>query len=123
MNAPDIVVAGLGAHGAALVHELARRGASVLGLDMHTPPHEYGSTTGRTRITREAYYAAPSYVPLVQRARELWAELEELTGTVLYRPTGGLMAGPHDGELIQGALASATRHGLPHELLDSDGIR
>lgn len=123
MNAPDIVVAGLGAHGAALVHELARRGVSVLGLDMHTPPHEHGSTTGRTRITREAYYEAPLYVPLVQRAQELWSELQELTGTVLYRPTGGLMTGPPDGELVQGALASAQLHGLRHEVLDADGIR
>ena len=123
MNAPDIAVAGLGAHGAALVHELARRGASVLGLDMHTPPHPRGSTTGRTRITREAYYENPLYVPLVQRAGEIWAELEELTGTVLYRPTGGLMAGPPDGELVRGALESARLHGLAHELLDADGIR
>lgn len=117
------MVAGLGAHGAALVHELARRGVAVLGLDMHTPPHEYGSTTGRTRITRQAYYEDPLYVPLVQRAGELWAELEELTGTLLYRQTGGLMAGQADGELVRGCLASAERHGLPHELLDADGIR
>lgn len=123
MRAPDVVVAGLGAHGAALVHELARRGVSVLGLDMHTPPHEYGSTTGRTRITRQAYYEDPLYVPLVQRAGELWAELEELTGTVLYRQTGGLMAGRADCELVRGCLASAERHGLPHEVLDADGIR
>lgn len=123
MNAPDIVVAGLGVHGASLVHELARRGASVLGIDMHTPPHEHGSTTGRTRITREAYYEDPLYVPLVQRARELWSELEELTGTVLYRPTGGLMTGAPDGELVRGTLASVRMHGLTHELLDADAIR
>ncbi|HSJ31797.1 MAG TPA: N-methyl-L-tryptophan oxidase [Longimicrobiales bacterium] len=123
MRAPDVVVAGLGAHGAALVHELARRGVSVLGLDMHTPPHEYGSTTGRTRITRQAYYEDPLYVPLVQRAGELWAEIEELTGTVLYRQTGGLMAGRADCELVRGCLASAERHGLPHEVLGADGIR
>ena len=123
MNAPDIVVAGLGVHGAALVHELARRGASVLGLDMHTPPHEHGSTTGRTRITREAYYENPLYVPLVQRAGELWAELEELTGTVLHRQTGGLMTGRPDGELVRGTLASVRFHELAHELLDAEGIR
>ncbi|MBR9990215.1 MAG: N-methyl-L-tryptophan oxidase [Gemmatimonadetes bacterium] len=123
MNTPDIVVAGLGAHGASLVHELALRGASVLGLDMLTPPHGQGSTTGRTRITREAYYEDPLYVPLVQRAGELWTELEELTGAVLVRRTGGLMAGMPQSELVLGSLASARQHGLPHELLDGDGIR
>jgi sarcosine oxidase len=123
MNSPDIVVVGLGAHGTSLVHELARRGASVLGLDMLTPPHDYGSTTGRTRIIREAYYEGPHFVPLVQRATELWSELEELTGRVLHRRTGGLMAGAPESELVRGSLASAKLYGLPHELLDADGIR
>jgi sarcosine oxidase len=123
MGAPDVVVVGLGAHGASLVHELARRGVSVMGLDMYTPPHEHGSTTGRTRIIREAYYEDPLYVPLVQRASDLWAELEELTGTVLHRRTGGLMTGGPDGEVVPGTLASAKAHELPHELLDADGIR
>lgn len=123
MNEPDVIVVGLGVHGAALVHELARQGAVVTGLDSSTPPHANGSTTGRTRITREAYYEDPAYVPLVQRAGELWTELEELTGTVLFRLTGGLMAGPEAGELVRGALASAVEHGLPHEQLDEHGIR
>jgi sarcosine oxidase len=123
MNAPDVAIVGLGVHGAALAHELARRGVSVVGLDAFSPPHDRGSTTGRTRITREAYYEDPLYVPLVQRASELWAELEELTGTVLFRRTGGLMAGPESGELVQGAAASARLHDLPHEILDATAIR
>jgi sarcosine oxidase len=86
-------------------------------------PNDGGSTTGRTRITREAYYEHPSYVPIVQRANELWLELEELTGTVLFRRTGGLMVGPPDGVLVRGTLASVRTHDLPHELLDAAGIR
>jgi sarcosine oxidase len=123
MNTFDVLVVGLGAHGTALVHELAQRGVSVLGIDSRTPPHGSGSTTGRTRITREAYYEHPLYVPLVQRAHELWAGIEELTGVVLLRPTGGLMVGDAAGPLITGTLASCTQHGLDHELLDSAAIR
>ena len=119
----DVAVIGLGVHGAATVHELARRGLRVCGLDTHSPPHEHGSSNGRTRIIREAYYEHPRYVPLVQRAFELWAELEELTGTVLYRCTGGISAGPADGELVRGALASAREHELDHELLDPNTLR
>jgi sarcosine oxidase len=117
------VVVGLGAHGAAATYELARHGAAVLGVDRHTPPHDLGSTHGRSRIIREAYFEHPLYVPLVQRAFELWTELEELTGATLYRPTGGLMVGPADGALVRGALESARTHRLEHELLDADGIR
>jgi sarcosine oxidase len=123
VTAADVIVVGLGVHGSALAFELARRGVGVIGVDAHAPPHPWGSTTGRTRITREAYYEHPAYVPLVQRAHEIWAELEELTGTVLLRRTGGLMCGAPDGELIRGTLASCGAHDLAHEVLDDSAIR
>jgi sarcosine oxidase len=119
----DIIVVGLGAMGAALCHELARRGVAVVGVDSHSPPHGLGSSHGRTRIIREAYFEHPLYVPLVQRAYELWSEIEELTGTVLYRRTGGLMVGPAAGVLVQGSLRSARDHGLEHEELSAGEIR
>jgi sarcosine oxidase len=119
----DFAVVGLGAAGSAICLELARRGADVVGMDRFAPPHGRGSSHGRTRIIREAYFEHPLYVPLVQRAMELWTELEELTGTVLYRQTGGLMIGPPEGVLVRGALESARQHGLEHELLEGDGVR
>lgn len=122
-NRTEYLVLGLGAAGAAVCHELARRGADVTGVDRFAPPHGLGSTHGRTRIVREAYFEHHLYVPLVQRASELWAELEELTGVVLHRRTGGLMVGPSDGVLVTGTLASVRAHGLEHELLDADAIR
>jgi sarcosine oxidase len=120
---PEFVIVGLGAMGAAVGCELARRGAAVVGIDRFAPPHGHGSTHGRTRIIREAYFEHPHYVPLVQRAYELWAELEELSGTVLYRRTGGVMVGPPDGVLVRGTLASARMHGLEHEELTADALR
>ncbi|CAN5734911.1 N-methyl-L-tryptophan oxidase [soil metagenome] len=122
-KSPDVAVIGLGGMGAAITYELARRGAAVLGIDSHEPPHDRGSTHGRSRIIREAYFEHPLYVPLVQRAYELWSELEELTGVVIQRRTGGLNIGPRDGALVRGALASALTHDLEHELLDAEGIR
>ena len=71
----DVIVVGLGAMGSAAAYHLALRGKSVLGLDRFQPPHRFGSSHGLTRIIREAYFEHPSYVPLVQRAYELWAEL------------------------------------------------
>lgn len=119
----DVIVTGLGAMGSAAARELARRGLRVLALDRYAPPHAHGSTHGRTRIIREAYFEDPAYVPLVQRAGLLWEELERDVGERLFVRTGGLMIGPEDGELVRGARVSAERHGLPHEVLTAAEVR
>ena len=119
----DVVVVGLGAMGSATAYHLASRGVSVLGLDRFQPPHNFGSSHGRTRIIREAYFEDPAYVPLLQRAYELWADLEKKSGRKLLLQTGGLMLGPGDGVLVSGARRSAEQHGLKHELLSSAQIR
>jgi sarcosine oxidase len=119
----DVIVAGLGAMGSMASLALARRGRKVIGLDARHPPHTLGSSHGRSRIIREAYYESPAYVPLVQRAYQGWAALERDSGQALFRRTGGLMIGPPDGTLVRGARESAERHRLPFELLESDAIR
>jgi len=119
----DVIVAGLGAMGSAAACHLARRGALVLGLDRFTPPHASGSSSGKSRIIREAYFEHPAYVPLVRRAYELWRALERDSGRELLRETGGLMIGPPDGALVSGALLSARTHDLPHEILDAAELR
>ncbi len=119
----DVVVAGLGAIGSAALAELAARGKRVLGIDRFAPPHDLGSSHGRSRIIREAYFEDPRYVPLVQRAYERWAELERESGRTLWLRTGGLMIGPRGGALVAGALRSAETHGLPHETLSAERAR
>ena len=119
MKRYDVIVAGLGAMGSAAACHLSRRGASVLGLDRFAPPHASGSSSGKSRIIREAYFEHPAYVPLVQRAYELWRELERDSGRVLLRETGGLMIGPPGGSLVSGALLSARTHHLPHQVLET----
>src|SRR6266571_3650807 len=118
-NDYDVIVAGLGAMGSAAAYHLARSGKRVLGLDRFQPPHSFGSSHGSTRIIREAYFEHPSYVPLVQRAYDLWGGLERKSGRRLLIPTGGLMIGPPEGALVKGALRSAEQHHLRHELLSS----
>jgi len=119
----DVIVIGLGAMGSATAYHLAKRGARVLGLDRFVPPHAWGSSHGESRIIREAYFEHPLYVPLVQRAYELWHELAQETSESLFLQTGGLMIGPPEGELVRGALLSARTHDLPHELLEAGAIR
>jgi len=115
----DAIVVGLGAMGSATAFHLARRGARVLGLDRFAPPHPWGSSHGRSRIIREAYFESPVYVPLVQRAYWLWRELEQLSGKTIFMQTGGLMFGPRDGTVVPGALESARYHALPHQELSA----
>lgn len=118
----DAVIVGLGAAGSAVAEVLARRGLRVLGLDRHRPPHALGSTHGETRMIREAYFEAPFYVPLVQRAFDAWEGLERRSGRHLLHRTGGLMIGIPDGTLVTGSRASARAHDLPYEELEATEI-
>ena len=115
----DVIVVGLGAMGSATLFHLARRGVRTLGLEQFDPGHSMGSSHGESRIIRETYFEHPLYVPLVQRAHELWRELEGVSGKSLMKIVGGLMIGPRDGMVVSGTLRSAREHGLPHEVLDA----
>src|ERR1700716_3787334 len=99
----DVIVVGLGAMGSATLYELARRGKRVLGLEAFGPGHQLGSSHGESRVIRLAYYEHPNYVPLLERAYELWAELEQRSGAELLHITGGLMIGVPETELVSGA--------------------
>lgn len=113
----DAIVVGLGAMGSATLFHLARHRLRVLGLEQYSPGHTLGSSHGDSRIIRETYFEHPLYVPLVQRAHELWRELEETSEASLMKITGGLMIGPSDGTVVAGTLRSAREHNLPHEVL------
>ncbi len=115
----DTVVIGLGGMGSAALYHLARRGIHVAGFDQFAPPHSRGSSHGRTRIIRLAYYEDPSYVPLLRRAYQLWRELEERTGQPLLRITGSLDVSTMSGSIFPRSLASCELHSLTHEVLTS----
>ncbi len=119
----DAIILGLGGMGSAAAFHLAARGQRVLGFDQFAPPHEQGSTHGRSRVIRQAYYEDPAYVPLLLRAYELWRELEHQAMRQLLTVTGGLMLGVPDSGVVAGSLQSAQQHGLPHELLTAKEIR
>ncbi|CAN5915373.1 N-methyl-L-tryptophan oxidase [soil metagenome] len=118
----DVLVVGLGAMGSATLHALASRGVDVVGVDAYDPPHSLGSTHGRSRIIREAYFEHPAYVPLVRSAYAAWAQLEAASGAHLFLRTGGLNIGARDSALVAGAIASAERHGLVVEVLTAREI-
>jgi sarcosine oxidase len=126
----DVVVAGLGAMGAATTLALARSGASVAGFDAHHPPHELGSSHGRTRITRRSVAEGDVYVPLVARSHQRWRELESEHDAELFVECGVLVLGDASGgshhgriDFTQATKALADRHGIDHEMLTGDDVR
>lgn len=118
----DVIVLGIGGMGSAALMHLALRGKRVLGLEQFSPAHALGSSHGQSRIIRLAYFEDPSYVPLLRRSYQLWADLEQRTGASLLLKTGGLMAGDADSVVVTGAISSAKQHGLPHEVLSAAEI-
>lgn len=122
MNMYDVIVIGLGGMGSAAAYQLAKRGQRVLGLERHKPAHNKGSSHGKSRVIRQAYFEDPVYVPLLLRAYELWEQLERETGQDLMTITGGLMMGLENSPTVQGSLFSAKTHGLAYEMLDAREI-
>jgi monomeric sarcosine oxidase len=122
MAAYDVIILGCGAAGGATLAHLARRGKRVLGLDRFGPPHDRGSSHGRTRMIRQAYFEHPDYVPLVLKAYEHWSALESAVGETLYRETGLLEIGPPEGHVVPGVKAAARHHHLEIEEFSAEAV-
>lgn len=118
----DVIVLGLGGMGSAAIYQLAKRNKRVLGIEQFTAPHDRGSSHGKTRVIRQAYYEDPAYVPLLLRAYELWRQVEAETGASVLSEVGGLMIGPPDSDVVKGSVRSAREYGLAHELLEAADI-
>ena len=119
----DVAVVGLGGIGSAVLAHCAARGASVIGLEQFGPAHDLGSSHGKTRMIRKAYFEDPAYVPLVLRAYELWRELELKTGEEILRITGLLSVGEETSEIIRGTRRAASEHDLPVESLSQREVK
>ena len=113
----DVIVVGIGSMGAAACLHLAKRGASVLGIDSQPVPNTNSSYNGNTRVIRLTYQEHPDYVPLLKEAYRLWDEIEQETGTRLLHKTGVLYMGFPDGEAISGVKLASEKHDLRYSTL------
>src|ERR1043166_2727647 len=119
----DVAIAGLGGMGSAIAAHCAARGASVIGLEQFGAAHDLGSSHGKSRMIRQAYFEDAAYVPLVLRSYELWRELERQTTEELLRLTGVLSVGEESCEIISGTKRSAAEHGLRLEALSQRQVQ
>lgn len=115
----DVLVVGTGVVGSATTWALAERGARVLAVDVHGPTHRYGSSHGEGRIFRRAYWEGATYLPLLNRAHELWTELEEIHGHTLLVRTGGVFVGSRESGVVELSRRTAQLGGIEHEVWDA----
>jgi len=123
MNRWDLIVVGAGAVGSAALRAASEAGARALCLEQHVPANLRGSSHGRSRIFRHAYFEHPDYVPLLRHSTARFESLERESGAALLHRCGMLVAGPAGSEVVEGSLASARRWGLAVEALDAAALR
>jgi sarcosine oxidase len=123
VNDADLAIVGLGTVGAMAAWRAAdRRGLRTIGFDRFHVGHGRGGAAGESRVFRTAYHEGPDYVPLLLRARELWQELERVSGRDIFLPTGTLSIGAEGSAPLENVLASIAQHDLPHRVLDSAAL-
>lgn len=115
----DVIVLGLGAIGSAVLYTLAQRGLRVCGVEQHGTPNEFGSSHGTLRAIRKAYFEHPDYIPLVNRAYELWEELDARASETLLIKNGLVTSGRPGSEVMRGLDSCYAEHDLAHENLSS----
>lgn len=108
----DVAVLGLGGMGSQSLLHLAGQNLRVVGIDQFRPPHHQGSSHGLSRLIRMGYFEHPDYVPLIQRAFELWETLQSESGQSLWVACGLLEGGPPNGTLVRGLRKAVEQYQL-----------
>ena len=123
MKPYDVVVIGLGIVGASAVDYLASEGIRVLGLDAYGPTHGYGSSHGESRIFRRAYWEGAAYLPLLNRAHDLWMALQDDGDEPVLVHTGGIFVGRKATGVVTSSRDTARIGNIAHEMLDAAQVR
>ncbi|MHA2789033.1 N-methyl-L-tryptophan oxidase [Corynebacterium sp. S7] len=119
-----IAVIGLGSTGSMALWQLSRiPGVDAIGIEQFGIGHGYGAYTGESRLFRTAYHEGTTYVPLLQRAKELWAELGALSGRTLLHNFGVLSTGREQEPAFQRLIESVEEYSLPHERMNAKQLR
>lgn len=118
MTDAQIGVVGLGSVGSMTMWQASKRSSSVLGFEWQTPGHPRSAVGGDSRLFRMTYRGTDPYYPILVRARELWAQLEQESGRQILNRCGGLSIGHRDGDYIPALLDSIKAVGAEHRILD-----
>jgi sarcosine oxidase len=115
-----LAVIGLGSIGSMALWQASRLTQDVVGFEAQAPAHARSAVGGDTRLFRMLYRGVPGYYPILERSRELWAELEAETGQDILTRCGGLSIGTINGPYIPKLLETTRINGADHEILSRE---
>jgi sarcosine oxidase len=115
-----LAVIGLGSIGSMALWQASHLTGSVNGFDAQSPAHGRSAVGGDTRLFRMVYLGNPDLYPILERSRDLWAELEVETGQDIFTRCGGLSIGTFDGPYIRSLLEITRVNGAAHEILSRE---
>ena len=119
----DAVIIGAGSVGSMAAWQLAARGLRVTGIDRFPVPGPFSAYAGESRVFRMVYAEGGHYTPLLQRARDLWRELEAASGAELLNVTGVVTVMDHDHPDHAALLRAGSERGLAFEVVGGDEAR
>jgi len=120
MTDGKLAVIGLGSIGSMALWQASRLSDSVTGFEAASPAHGRSAVGGDTRLFRMIYRGNPDLYPILERSRDLWAELEAETGQSILTRTGGLSIGTKDGPYLTALLETTRTNGADHEILSRE---
>jgi sarcosine oxidase len=119
----DVVIVGTGSVGSMAAWQLAARGLRVVGIDRFPVPGPFSAYAGESRVFRMVYAEGGHYTPLLQRARDLWRELEAASGASLLEVTGVATIMDDDHPDHTALLLAGREQGLAFEVVSGDEAR
>ncbi len=117
-----LAVIGLGGIGSMALWQASRLSDSVVGFEAQSAGHARSAVGGDTRLFRMLYRGTPSYYPILERSRRLWAELEADSGQHVLTRCGGLSIGTVDGPYLPHLLETTRFNAADHELLSREAM-
>lgn len=119
----SVTVVGAGVFGASTARELALRGFDVTLVEQYTPGTVRSGSGGDTRLSRAAHGSVAWYTLLSQRARTLWLELQEETGTRIWQPVGVAWFAQRKDGFETESRTTLEAAGIPCEWLSPEDAR
>ena len=131
----DAIVLGLGGVGSMALRGLARqgRGGRFLGIETHHLLHSYGSSHGKTRVYRRAYFEHANYVPWIEESIRVFREMEnedkdsfvQECGTIIVEQSQNPSSSDpqHLPPYCRASYESAMKHGIPVDYIDAETLK